>query len=118
MLYILIALCFLEGDLIDENNKGHSSEYYITLSVKQESVYLIRVACIETHTHIHSVYRGRLTLAGELSAVTRLRMTSMAAKREIPWSLYLHVSREKTVARGEGKNAAFREHLSLSKLLQ
>lgn len=109
---------------MDENNEGHSSEYYITLSVKQESVYVIHVACMETHIHTntHSVYRCRLTLpgvrTGELSAVTRLRMTSMVAKCEIPWSLYLRVSQEMTTARGEGMNVAFREHLSLSKLLQ
>lgn len=45
-------------------------------------------------------------------------MTSMLAKHEIPWSLYLRVSQEMTREQGEGRNVAFREHLSLSKLLQ
>lgn len=46
---------------MDENNEGHSSEYYITPSVKQESVYWIYVACIgdtDIDAHTHTVCTG------------------------------------------------------------
>lgn len=63
--------------------------------------------------------------SGEVSAVTRLRMTSMARRRmRTAWtgslvglSICLCVPQETTTAGGEGKSEALREHSSLRTLL-
>lgn len=74
-------------------------------------------------SHTHSVYRCRLTVdgirIGELSAVTRLRMTSMVAKHcseNSVVSLFICTPLWRCCGEG-GPNVAFGEHSSLSKCL-
>lgn len=80
-------------------------------------------------TNTHYVYRWRLTVVGvgseEVSAVTRLRMTSMVGRHMrtasagilFGLSICLRVPREMTTAGGEGKSVALGEHSSFRTLL-
>lgn len=93
-------------------------------SIQRRIMYRIQILHTHPHTHTHTVYRCRLTVdgirIGELSAVTRLRMTSMVAKHcseNSLVSIYLHASLEMTTAQWERLSVASGEHSSLSKRL-